>query len=125
MFFIGFAIAAAFLSALVRRLEPGIAAFVSLSACAMMLLGLGDSLGNIVGAVRALTQSAQVDDAYIGMLLRIVGIAYAAQIGAQACRDCGAGGVAEHVELCAKVIILSICTPIFLSLVEMITGVLA
>lgn len=124
IFFVGFAIAAAFIATLLKRMEPNIAAFVSLSACVMILLGVGEQLGNIVNSMRAITQSAQIDDAYIGLLLRIVGIAYVAQIGAQACRDAGSANIAEHVELCAKVVILSISTPVFLSLVEMITGVL-
>ena len=124
LFFVGFAIAAAFLSALLKRLEPTAAAFVSLSACVMLLLGIGDQLGGIAQALRNLTQSVSLSDAYVGLLFRIVGIAYVAQIGAQVCRDAGSANVAAQVELCARLVILSVTTPFFLSLIEMITGLL-
>lgn len=124
LFFVGFAVAAAFLSALLKRLEPTIAAFVSLGACIMLMLGVGDLLKSITSSVQTLTQSARLDGAYINVLLRIVGVAYVAQIGAQTCRDAGSANIADQVELCARLAILSMAAPLFLSLMEMITEVL-
>lgn len=124
LFFVGFAVAAAFLSALLKRLEPSIAALVSLGACVMLLLGVGDLLESITASLRTLTQSAQLDNAYMSVLLRIVGVAYIAQIGAQTCRDAGSTNIAEHVELCARIAILSMAAPLFVSLMDMITEVL-
>lgn len=125
MYIVGFAIVSAFLIALLKRLEPNLAAALSIASCVMLLLGIGDMLSGIVDSIRGLSQNTQLDSAYFNILIRIVGIAYIAQIGAQTCREAGADAVAQNVELCAKVLILSISTPIFLSLIEMITGVLA
>lgn len=123
-YFVGFAVGAAFLSALIKRLEPTMAAFLSLGACLMLMIGAGDSLATITSSVHALAQKTPLDSAYISLLLRIVGIAYIAQIGAQACRDAGSANIGDHVDLCARVAILSLSSPLFLSLMEMLTGVL-
>lgn len=124
LFFVGFAVAAAFVAAILKRMEPSIAAFVSLGACIMLLLGTSDCLKSITASMQSLTQSALLDGAYIQVLLRIVGIAYIAQIGAQVCRDAGSANIADHVELCARFAILSIAAPLFLSLMDLITEVL-
>lgn len=123
LYFVAFAVAAAFLSALIKRLEPTVAAFISLGACVMLLLGAGEPLAAIAASVQQAASRSSLHTAYVSVLLRIVGIAYAAQIGAQACRDAGSGSIGDHVELCARIAILSICTPLFLSLMEMITEV--
>lgn len=124
LFFVGFAVAAAFVAAILKRMEPAIAAFVSLGACIMLLLGTSDWIKSITASMQSLTQSALLDSAYIQVLLRIVGIAYIAQIGAQACRDAGSANIADHVELCARLAILSIAAPLFVSLMDLITEVL-
>ena len=124
LYFIGFALVAAFLAALIKRFEPTVAAFLSLGACVMLMISAAEPIGAIVSSVQQAAQQTALHTAYIALLLRIVGISYAAQIGAQACRDAGSAGIAEHVELCARVVILSICTPLFLSLLEMITEAL-
>ncbi|HBN85849.1 MAG TPA: stage III sporulation protein AD [Clostridiales bacterium] len=61
---------------------------------------------------------------YIKILLKILGIAYVTQFGAEICKDAGSVSVASKIELAGKVIILSYGVPIIISLLDTVKGIL-
>ena len=61
---------------------------------------------------------------YIKILLKILGIAYVTQFGAEICKDAGSASVASKIELAGKVIILSYGVPIIISLLDTVKGIL-
>lgn len=122
---VGLGLAAAILYAVLREAKPEAAAVLSLAAGALLMLGVLSGVQGVVTAMHSLSSRVGLEGAYISTLLRVIGIAYLAQFGAQACRDAGAGGIADKVELCGKVAVLSIAAPIVVSLIDIVTGVLA
>ena len=63
---------------------------------------------------------AGINLVYLQTLLRVIGIAYLAEFGAQVCRDAGEGSIASRIELAAKVIILVMAVPIVVEIMESI-----
>lgn len=122
---VGLGLASAILYAVLKEAKPEAAAVFSLAAGALLMLGVLGGVQEVAGAMRSLSGRVGLDGVYISTLLRVIGIAYLAQFGAQACRDAGAVGIADKVELCGKVAILSIAAPIVVSLMDVVTGVLA
>ncbi len=61
---------------------------------------------------------------YIKILLKILGIAYVTQFGAEVCKDAGSTTIASKIELAGKVIIMSYGIPIIVSLLDMVKGIL-
>lgn len=61
---------------------------------------------------------------YIKILMKILGIAYVTQFGAEICKDAGSATVASKIELAGKVIILSYGIPIIISLLDTVKGIL-
>lgn len=61
---------------------------------------------------------------YIKILLKILGIAYITQFGAEVCKDAGSASIASKIELAGKVIILSYGIPIIISLLDTVKGIL-
>jgi stage III sporulation protein AD len=55
---------------------------------------------------------------YMGTVLKIIGIAYIAEIGAQVCRDAGEGVVAAKIEFAAKILVMVLAIPIILAILE-------
>jgi stage III sporulation protein AD len=55
---------------------------------------------------------------HIATVIKIIGIAYAAEFGSQICADAGEGAIASKIELGGKGLIMAISTPIIVSLVE-------
>ncbi len=122
---VGLGIGAAVLYAVLREARPEMAAVLSLAAGAVLMLGVLGGVQEVTAAMRSLSGRVGLEGTYVSTLLRVIGIAYLAQFGAQACRDAGAGGIADKVELCGKVAVLSIAAPVVVSLMDVVTGVLA
>lgn len=121
---VGLGIGAAVLYAVLREARPEMAAVLSLAAGAVLMLGVLGGVQEVTAAMRSLSGRVGLEGTYVSTLLRVIGIAYLAQFGAQACRDAGAGGIADKVELCGKVAVLSIAAPVVVSLMDVVTGVL-
>ena len=122
---VGLGIGAAVLYAVLREARPEMAAVLSLAAGTVLMLGVLGGVQEVTAAMRSLSGRVGLEGTYVSTLLRVIGIAYLAQFGAQACRDAGAGGIADKVELCGKVAVLSIAAPVVVSLMDVVTGVLA
>ena len=57
-------------------------------------------------------------------ILKIIGIAYIAEFGAQITKDAGQGAIASKIELGGKVLILSMAIPILTVIIETIISML-
>lgn len=118
------ALLAAILLVVVRQARPELAVPLSLVAGALLLLFVLAQVGAVVRLVEGLVARADVEFQYVDSLLKIIGIAYLAEFGAQVCRDAGEGALAAKVELAGKVFILLLAVPIVIAVVETLIGVL-
>lgn len=117
---VGLGLIATLLVVILREYRPELAMQVSLVAGIIVMLLV---VSRIAGAVHVITETAVgagINLVYLQTLLRIIGIAYLAEFGAQACRDAGEGSIASRVELAAKVIILVMAVPIIVEIMESI-----
>lgn len=105
------AVVGAALTVLVRSLRPEMAVLIgAVTALIVLLYAVGEATG-VLEALKSLGETYGVDGSYVGVLLKIIGIAYAAQFGAQICCDAGESAIAGKVELCGRVLILAAALP--------------
>ena len=109
---------------LLRRERPEMALILALGFGVIVFLMVLNKLGTIITMFQDVTQRAQVDELYLATLLKILGIAYVAEFGAQVCRDSGEGTVADKIELAGKVLIMILALPIFAAILEAILRLL-
>ncbi|MCX5545920.1 stage III sporulation protein AD, partial [Paraburkholderia sp. CNPSo 3076] len=74
--------------------------------------------------VERLSINAHVNMIYVETILKIIGIAYIAEFGAQITKDAGQGAIASKIELGGKVLILSMAIPILTVIIETIISML-
>ncbi len=121
---VGFALVAAVLLVLIRQQRPEMALVMSLAAASILLLFLADRIWEAVTLLQNLSQKAGIKDSYVQVLLRVMGIAYVAELGSQVCRDAGEGAMATKVELAGKVIILVLAIPLVTAVADAILAVI-
>jgi len=56
----------------------------------------------------------------MSLILKVIGIAYIAEFGAQVCRDAGEGAVAAKVELAGKALVLLLALPIVYAILDFV-----
>ncbi len=117
---VGLGLIALLLVIILREYRPELAMQVSLVAGITIMLLV---INQIAGAVNVITETAVgagINLVYLQTLLRVIGIAYLAEFGAQVCRDAGEGSIASRIELAAKIIILVMALPIVVEVMETI-----
>ncbi len=112
------------LTVLLKSVRPELAPVSgAATGVAVLLLVMGELTG-LLDAIRAAAAQYGLDSAYIGVLVKIVGIAYVAQLGAQICRDAGEGAAAAKVELGGRVLILTAAMPAAMGVLSIATSLL-
>ena len=116
----GFAVCAAALALILRRLRPESATVLVIAASALAGLMILPQLAQIVDGVVSLAKSGGVQDGYITQLLKISGISLLMDFAAQTCRDAGEYGLALKVELAGRVILITLSLPVMQTLLTQI-----
>lgn len=98
--------------------------YISIAACFIILmLGIG-KLEFILDTINRLQKYIKINEAYINILIKIIGITYVTEFSASLCKDSGYQAIGEQVELVGKLSILAISMPILLALLDTINNFL-
>lgn len=116
---VGFALVVVALLVVLRQERPELAVLAGAAAGIVILVTLLDRLNLVLDAVAGLAARAGLEPFYLGTVLRIIGVAYLAEFGAQVCRDAGEGALAHKVELAGKVLILVLAVPVILAVLDL------
>lgn len=113
------AIIAAILAVFLKESRlPALAVVIAMVAGIIILLQLLPRLVQTVDVFRQLAERVNLNNVYLTTILKIIGITYVAEFGAQICRDSGQGALATKVELAAKVIIMMMAVPIMAAILD-------
>lgn len=122
---VGFGLVSVICLAVLRPVRPELAVLLSLAASALIFAALLPRIAQIIALLQDLAQKGGVDADYLGVVLRIIGVAYVAEFGAQIARDAGEGAIAAKVELGGKILILAMAVPILLAILQLIVHLLS
>lgn len=121
---VGLGFIAVVLLTVLKQQRPEIAILLSIAAGVVIFLMMLGKISSIISVLEELARSADVNSFYMTTILKIIGIAYIGDFGAQICRDAGEGAIASKVEFAAKVLVLIIALPVAVGLLETIIGLL-
>ena len=121
---ISFIFIALFLYLFLKDKKSDIAALVMLAAGILVFIFCIDQLGEIINFIRTLSSKAGIDTLYIGIVLKILAIAYLASFASEICKDAGAGSLASKVEFSGKIFILVLAIPILMAVLQSILQIL-
>lgn len=120
---VGLGIAAAALAALLKGWRPEISLLVSLAASMLIFFTAMPYLKSVIAMLRDISNRIGMDVSYITAIIKVMGIAYCAQFGAELCRDAGEGAVASKIEFAGKAVIMALSMPIMYKLLEVIDAI--
>ncbi|MGN6715469.1 stage III sporulation protein AD [Anaerocolumna jejuensis DSM 15929] len=94
--------------------------YISLAGCILIFyLGLS-KLELIISTIKKIQAYINLNESYLGILIKIIGITYIAEFSADLCKDFGHTAVANQIELVGKLTILATGMPILLALLDTI-----
>ncbi|ADV93184.1 stage III sporulation protein AD [Bacillus subtilis] len=121
---VGLGLIATFLSLIVKEQKPTFAFLIVVFAGCAIFLYLVDQIYDIIRMIEKIAINANVNMVYVETILKIIGIAYIAEFGAQLTKDAGQGAIASKIELAGKILILVMAVPILTVIIETILGLI-
>ena len=109
---IGIGMTAVLLILVVKRSHPELAVQITIVVAGIVFFLVLDKLRMIIELFTEMAKRAGIGEMYLIILLKIIGISYLVEFGAQVCRDAGEGAIASKIELAGKVMILVMAVPI-------------
>ncbi|MCC5909944.1 MAG: stage III sporulation protein AD [Clostridiaceae bacterium] len=114
---------AAVLSVLIKNQKPEIGIYIGLVTGVIIFIFIAAKLQSVIEILNQLANKINIDDIYLSTILKIVGIAYVAEFGAQVCKDAGEGVIASKIEFAGKILIMVMAVPILVSLMDLIINI--
>lgn len=117
-------IAAMLLAVQLKNMKSELGLYVALAATIIIFSYGVDKLAVVLEMVNKLSGYLSIPAAYLGILMKMVGITYICEFASALCRDGGYQSIAVQLETFGKLSILAVSTPVILSLFETIESLL-
>ena len=121
---IGVGLTALIIIIILKQYKPEFTVYASIMAGAIILFMVMDKLNGVVKILESLANKTGAGSAFLGILLKITGIAILTEFAVSICKDSGETAIASKIDLGGKIIIISISIPIITALLELIINIL-
>lgn len=102
------------------RVHKEIATYITIGICIMILYVVVGKLKVVVQLIQTISSYVAIDSLYMGVLLKLIGIAYVCEFAAGISKDAGYSVVASQIELAGKLSMLGCSMPIVMAILETI-----
>lgn len=113
-------VAAVLLAIPLRKDKQEYSMFISMAVCICIFIYIITKVEIVLEFIQKLEGLVAIDTAYIGLVIKMVGITYAAEFAVNVCKDAGLGAIAGQIETFAKMSILVVSLPVLLALIDTI-----
>lgn len=121
---VGLGLIATILILIVREQKPMFAFLLAAFTGLYIFLYMIGRIEAIIEVLEDLANRSGVPSIYLKTILKIIGIAYITEFGAQIVRDAGQESIASKIEFAGKVFILVMAIPIISVIIETVIGLL-
>lgn len=121
---IGIAFLAVIIIIILKQYKPEFAMYASILAGAIIILLSFSKLSRIISMLQNISKNASINGEFLGILIKITGIAFLTEFAVSICKDSGETAIASKVDIGGKIIIIAISIPIISALLETIIKIL-
>lgn len=119
-----FVIVAIIIAIGIKSMSPALSSVISIALCLVIITYCVSGLGSILTTIKRISDSINVDKAYVTALIKLIGVAYICEFAAGISKDAGYSAVASYVELAGKLTMLIVSLPVLFQVIETITGIM-
>lgn len=121
---VGLGIVSTVLIVVLKNIRPEFALYISLVTGVVIFSMIIGELSYVIQTLSLLARKANLEFTYFSTILKIIGMAYVVEFGAQISRDAGEDSIAMKIELGGKILIMVLAIPILLALMDLILKIL-
>ena len=121
---IGIGIVSLIVIIILKQYRPEFALYVSILAGIFILILSISQISGVINLLKSLATKANINSEFLGIILKITGIAILTEFAVSICQDSGESSIANKIDIGGKAMIITISIPIISSLLETILKVL-
>jgi len=121
---VGIGITALIIIIILKQYKPEFAIYTSIIAGIFILLLSLSQVSGIINLLKDISSRANINSQFLGIILKITGIAILTEFAVSICQDSGESAIANKIDIGGKIMIISMSLPIISSLLETILKVL-
>ena len=106
---------------IVKQVKPELAMLVSLITITVIFTFCIDKVGQVIDLITRLSQSSGIPAEFLTIVLKIIGIAYLTEFGANICKDVGESAIAAKIQFAGKCVIMLLGMTIIGNFVDTLT----
>jgi len=111
-------------SMVLKNMKPELSLLVSICGGLVILVMIINSLTGVLSGFSNIVSKTSINTQLFSSVLKIVGIGYLTEFGANICQDSGNSSLADKILLAGKVIIMCFALPIVNSMLNVIIGLI-
>lgn len=108
----------------VKQVKPEVAILVTITGSIIILFMLVEMLASVTQIFELIVNKTGLDKELFTSILKIIGIGYITEFGANICTDSGNSSIADKILLAGKIAILVLALPILTALIDIIVGIM-
>lgn len=101
-----------------------LALLLTLAVCCLVLIVAGRFIQPVVVFLEELQKAGQLDNSYLSVLLKVVGIAFLTEVASLVCTDAGNGTLGKTLQMLGTCVILWLSIPLLDALLALIQDIL-
>jgi len=105
---------------IVRQVKPEIAMLITITGSIIIIILTLQMLQGVFGSFLSIFNKTGVSSSLFVPILKIIGIGYLCEFGANLCIDGGCNSIADKILFCGKITILIIALPIINSVIDVV-----
>lgn len=121
---VGLGLIVTILTLIIKEQKPMFAFLLAAFTGIMIFLFLIGKISSVIQVLESLAQKSSINMVFLKTILKIIGVAYIAEFGAQIVRDAGQESIASKIELSGKVLIMVMAIPIITVIIETVVKLL-
>lgn len=118
-------VAGALFAIQLKQVKSEFSVYICIVIGILIFTSLAGQLRTIIETVKMLLGTIDLENSYITVLIKMLGITYVAEFSSGICKDAGFQTIASQIEIFSKISILVLSMPILVALIQTIQGFLS
>ncbi len=121
---VGIGIVVSIVIIIIKQVKPEFAILALIAGLVLMLFYIFSYFTNVLDLLNVILVKTGIDSKLFATLLKIVGVGYVVEFGANICADSGNPAIADKIILGGKLLILVLAIPIITNLLDIVIGLI-
>jgi len=114
----------AILAIIIKKQSPEIALLITIASSVLIFLMILPMLAEAIGVLTNIGVLLDGGLQYVSLALRVIGVAYMAELGASVCADAGETAIAAKIDLGGRVVIMVMALPVIADIVGSVVRIM-